>query len=56
MLTILLVNIFFSFFSLLKEECFIEKGISEQWYPEKDYHTMYVVEIEKILENEVDKK
>ena len=40
----------------LKEECFIEKGISEQWYPEKDYHTMYVVEIEKILENEVDKK
>ncbi len=34
----------------LKEECFIEQGITEQWYPQKDYHTMYVVEIEKILE------
>ena len=33
----------------LKEECFIEKDIIDKWYPEKDYHTMYVVEIEKIL-------
>ncbi|MDC9277094.1 flavin reductase family protein, partial [Clostridioides difficile] len=31
------------------EECFIEKDIIDKWYPEKDYHTMYVVEIEKIL-------
>lgn len=34
----------------LKEECFIDKGIIDQWYPERDYHIMYVVEIEKILE------
>lgn len=33
----------------LKEECFIEKDIIDKWHPEKDYHTMYVVEIEKIL-------
>ena len=33
----------------LKEECFIEKDIIDKWYPEKDYQTMYVVEIEKIL-------
>ena len=33
----------------LKEEYFIEKDIIDKWYPEKDYHTMYVVEIEKIL-------
>ena len=33
----------------LKEECFIEKDIIDKWYPEKDYHTMYVVEIENIL-------
>ncbi|WP_455794877.1 flavin reductase, partial [Clostridium butyricum] len=26
----------------LKEECFIEKDIIDKWYPEKDYHTMYV--------------
>ncbi len=34
----------------LKEDCFIEKENIEKWYPNKDYHTMYVVEIEKILE------
>lgn len=34
----------------IKEECFIEKDIIERWYPERDYHTMYVVEVEKILE------
>ena len=34
----------------LKEECFIDKGIIDQWYPERDYHIMYVVEVEKILE------
>lgn len=35
----------------LTEDSFIEKDIIDQWYPEKDYHIMYVVEIEKILEN-----
>lgn len=34
----------------LGEQHFIEKGIVDQWYQEKDFHTMYVVEIEKILE------
>lgn len=34
----------------LQESCFIEEGLIDRWYPEKDYHTMYVVEIEKILE------
>lgn len=33
----------------LKEECFVEKEYVERWYPNKDYHTMYVVEIEKVL-------
>ena len=31
-------------------ECFIEKDLVGKNYPDKDYHTMYVVEIEKILE------
>lgn len=30
-------------------ECFIDKDIIENVYPNKDFHTMYVVEIEKIL-------
>ncbi len=29
--------------------CFIEKECLEQWYPDRDYHTVYVVEIEKVL-------
>lgn len=36
----------------LTEDSFIEKDIIDKWYPEKDYHIMYVVEIEKILENQ----
>lgn len=34
----------------LKEECFIDESIIDTSYPNKDYHMMYVVEIEKILE------
>lgn len=30
--------------------CFIEDGIDARWYSEKDYHTMYIVEITKILQ------
>ncbi len=33
----------------LKEEFFIQNGLAEKFYPQKDYHTMYVVEIEKVL-------
>lgn len=30
-------------------ECFISKESDEKWYPEKDYHTLYIAEVEKIL-------
>lgn len=32
-----------------KPECFIASELDEKWYPEKDYHTFYIAEIEKIL-------
>ena len=35
----------------LKQECFIDKAADERWY-QNDYHTMYIVEIEKILVQE----
>lgn len=34
----------------LTEDCFLDQNIIEKWYPEKDYHYMYVVEINNILE------
>ena len=34
----------------LEEKDFIDKEIIDKCYPKKDYHTMYVVEIEKILQ------
>ena len=33
-------------------ECFDEKENDEKWYPEKDYHIMYIAEIEKVLIHE----
>lgn len=33
----------------LKEELFIDKSIIDKYYPEKDYHILYVGKIEKIL-------
>ena len=33
----------------LEEGCFLNSEYCDKWYPEKDYHTMYVAEIEKIL-------
>jgi len=30
-------------------ECFIDPDIDGKWYPGKDYHTMYILEIEKVL-------
>lgn len=33
----------------LEEGCFIDKDLMENCYPQKDYHMMYVVEIEKII-------
>ncbi len=32
----------------LDPACFLENGHDEKWYPDKDYHTVYVAEIEKI--------
>lgn len=33
----------------IKPECFDDKSQDERWYPEKDYHTMYIAEVEKVL-------
>lgn len=33
-------------------ECFIETECDTKWYSEKDYHTMYIAEIEKVLVRE----
>lgn len=32
-----------------KPECFIDNTLENQCYPQKDYHTMYIAEVEKIL-------
>lgn len=34
----------------IKEENFIDKSIIDRWYPNKDYHMMYVAEIIDVLE------
>lgn len=33
----------------LKKECFLDSSVETQNYPQKDYHTMYVCQIEKVL-------
>ena len=33
----------------IKPENFIDKSNDEKWYPQKDYHKVYVAEIEKVL-------
>jgi flavin reductase (DIM6/NTAB) family NADH-FMN oxidoreductase RutF len=33
----------------LEEGCFLDPSLTEKWYPTKDYHTMYVVELETVL-------
>lgn len=32
-----------------KPECLIISELDKKWYPEKDYHTLYIAEIEKII-------
>lgn len=32
-----------------KPECFITDELDKKWYPEKDYHMLYIAEVEKIL-------
>lgn len=36
----------------INPECFIDKNIERENYPNKDYHAMYVVEITKVLVRE----
>ena len=36
----------------MKPECFTVDGPDEKWYPQKDYHTMYIAEIVKVLVRE----
>ena len=36
----------------IKPECFDETENDSKWYPEKDYHTMYIAEIQKVLVRE----
>lgn len=33
-------------------ECFLKEELDAKWYPGKDYHTMYIAEIEKVLVKE----
>ncbi|EGT3616804.1 flavin reductase family protein [Clostridium perfringens] len=33
----------------LDPKCFLEDGIDERWYPEKDYHMLYIAEIKNVL-------
>ncbi|UZW15084.1 flavin reductase [Clostridium pasteurianum] len=32
-----------------KPEFFVETDLDEKWYPDKDYHTLYIAEIQKVL-------
>ena len=40
----------------LKKECFTDTDNIDKWYKDGDFHTMYVVEIEKLLISENFKK
>lgn len=33
-------------------EAFLAEELKEKWYPQQDYHTLYICEIEKILKKE----
>lgn len=32
-----------------KPECFIQEGLDEEFYSNKDYHTMYIAEVQKVF-------
>ena len=36
----------------MQEGCLLDAGSKAKWYPDKDYHTLYIVEIEKLLVKE----
>lgn len=33
----------------MEESAFLDKDVVGRWYPEKDFHTLYIAEIEKVL-------
>lgn len=33
----------------MQPDCFLDEACREKWYPDKDYHTLYIAEIDKIL-------
>lgn len=33
-------------------DCFVDKASDEKWYPNKDYHILYIAEIEQVLAKE----
>lgn len=47
---VLLCNKLFS--QPLQEESFINKELIEKWYPQKDYHILYIAEIKEVLVKE----
>jgi flavin reductase (DIM6/NTAB) family NADH-FMN oxidoreductase RutF len=40
------------FIQRIQEDAFLDKGIIEKWYPEKDFHFLYIAEITNILAKE----
>ncbi|CZR97497.1 MULTISPECIES: flavin reductase family protein [unclassified Clostridioides] len=36
----------------IEPQCFIAEGIDGRWYPQKDYHTLYIAEITNVLVKE----
>ncbi len=38
------------FVQRIEEEAFLDKKIIDRWYPEKDFHYLYIAEITKILQ------
>lgn len=36
----------------ITESSFLDKDIIKTWYPEKDYHTLYIAEITKVLKKD----
>lgn len=33
----------------MEEAAFLDQKIVDSWYPDKDFHTLYIAEIEKVL-------
>lgn len=41
------------FVQKITEDSFLDQSIIDRWYPEKDFHYLYIVEITKILKNNI---